>query len=157
MPCARLLLVLCFLTAARAEETANGALDRYRVIEVAPVQTFVYLGRVALAASPFQHEAGAFAASYTAKVVPFFFYNEQGRLRIDLPDAALRRLAPGVTVVFTGQAIRSDGLKRLVEGHATATSPDGGTLKVRLHVNRHVVLVFDTTYQLAGGARASGK
>jgi hypothetical protein len=151
-----LLLLLCILPGARADETADPGLARFQTIAVAPVETFVYLGRVALAAAPFQRAGGAFCARYTAKVIPFFFYNEEGTLSIDLADEALRRLVGGATVTFAGTAIREDGRKRLVEGYATATGPDGGTLKVRLHVNRRVVLVFDTTYLLAAAPKPSG-
>ncbi len=120
------------------------------MVWVAPVQTSFYLGRVALSAGAFRREAGGYSASYAAKVFPYYFWSETR----DSADRAPRRGAAAAWrrapwSPFTGKATRADGRERWVEGRVAATGPDGGTIKVRLHVSRRLVLVFDTTYRLA--------
>lgn len=156
MPCVRLLWLVCALLAVPAAWAADPQLARFGVVTVAPVTTSIYVGRVDLAASPFLRSEGSFFAQYAAAVRPFFFYSEKGNLRIDLADEGLRRLVSGQTVDFTGRAIRSDGLERVLEGRVTATGAGTGKIKVRLHVKRRVVLVFDTTYQLLPAVKPSG-
>jgi hypothetical protein len=144
------------LAAGPAAAEPEPGLARFGVVWVAPVQTSFYLGRVALSAGAFRREAGGYSASYAAKVFPYYFWSETGTLRIELSDEALRRLAAGAAVPFTGKATRADGRERWVEGRVAATGPDGGAIKVRLHVGRRLVLVFDTSYRLAPAVSPSG-
>lgn len=123
-------------------------LSRFDEVDAAPVKTSIYVGSVTLIAGPFRHAGGRFTASYVAKVFPYFFANEAGRLVIEVPDELLRQLAAGRTIHFTGRGIRSDGTIRPVEGVAAATGPSAGTLQVKIHVTRHLTLSFATTYRL---------
>jgi hypothetical protein len=101
-----------------------------------------------LSASRFIRHDQTYSADYQAKVFPYFFFNEGGRLFIEVPDSALREIADGRSFDFVGRAIRRDGRVRRVTGRVTPTSPTAGNLKVRLIVNRYLTLVFDSTYQL---------
>jgi hypothetical protein len=125
-------------------------LARFAAIEAAPVTTFIYVGTVRLSAGTFHRESGGYLANYAAKVFPYFFYNEHGRLWIDFSDADLARIAAGKPVDFTGRGIRSDGVIRPIDGCVTPTGDDGGRIHVRIHVGRHLVLAFESTYRLAG-------
>lgn len=116
---------------------------------VDPTKTSIYLGSVRLTLSPLQYRDGAFAADYAARVVPFFFFNEKGRLTIAFPDEQIRQLLRGETVYFQGQARNSAGRQRRIEGRAVPEGPGaaGGRIKVRVHVGK-VELIFNSTYRL---------
>jgi hypothetical protein len=138
------------LGAALAAATSGGAaeapLSQYDRIEVAPVKTSIYVGSVALKVPPMTRSNGGYEAQYTAKVFPYFFSNEAGKLRVDFADDALRKLERGETVEFTGRAVNEDGEERRVEGKATPADPTSGKLKVRVRVTKKVELIFNTTY-----------
>jgi hypothetical protein len=138
------LLLTDLLPRGRAEESR---LAGYQRVEVAPTRTSIYLGSVAMTMSTFARTDGAFESDYTAKVFPFFFYNESGRLRVELPDDALRQLERGEPIEFKGRAVRADGAERRVEGKATPTDAKSGKLKVRVFYSRRIELIFNTTYR----------
>ena len=119
----------------------------YERVEVAPAKTSIYLGTVAMTMPPFTRSDGGYEASYEATVFPFFFYNEAGRIRIELPDDLLRKLERGEPVDFSGRAIREDGAMRRVEGRAMPTDARSGNLKVRVFYSRRIELIFNTTYR----------
>lgn len=151
----RLWVLACFLPAF-ARAAGDPVLDRFAAVDTPPVKTFIYVGSVTLAAGRFVRQDGRFSAPYTAKVFPYFFYNEAGRMSIQIPDADLRKLAAGQTIAFTGTAVRADGLIRPLEGTATPTGPAGGQLKVKLHITKRVTLPFNTTYRLPAAAAVTG-
>ncbi len=122
----------------------------YARVEVAPAKTSIYIGTVSLAMPAFVREGGTYASAYTAKVFPYFFYNEEGRLAIEFSDAQLARLAAGETVEFTGRALRSDGAVHRLEGRAAPADAFSGKLKVRVFVSARIELIFNTTYRFAG-------
>ena len=90
---------------------------------------------------------GGFEAAYTAKVFPFFFYNEAGRLRVEISDASLRQLERGEAIDFKGRAVREDGAERRVEGRATPANGTSGKIKVRVFYSKRIELIFNTTYR----------
>jgi hypothetical protein len=124
---------------------------RYRRVEVAPTTTSIYIGSVSLALPPFERRPGEFATTYEAKVFPFFFYNETGRLQIEFSDEQLRRLEHGERISFQGRAQRADGVEHRVEGHATPGDATSGKIKVRVFATRSIELIFNTTYRFTGG------
>jgi hypothetical protein len=134
------------LAGARAETPAEGAL----IAMIAPARTSIYIGNVTLSVTPMTRHGGAYLSTYTAKVFPYFFYDESGQFRIEVSDADLFRLASGQSIDFTGAALRSDGVERPVLGRATPSSLADGRVKVRVFVSRRLVLVFNTTYHLSG-------
>ena len=119
----------------------------YTRVIVAPAKTSIYLGTVAMTMPPFVRANGGFEAAYTAKVFPFFFYNEAGRLRVEISDASLRQLERGETIEFQGRAVREDGAERRVEGRATPDSRTSGKIKVRVFYSKRIELIFNTTYR----------
>ncbi len=116
-------------------------------VDVAPTRTSIYIGTVSMTMATFERRPGAYESTYVAKVFPYFFYNEHGTLTIDLADAALRRLAAGEAVEFSGRAINSAREERRVEGKATPADARSGKLKVRVFVSKRIELIFNSTYR----------
>lgn len=141
------LLIACGWAAGSLSGAEAPPLARYDRAEVAPAKTSIYIGTVTLTLPPLARRDGAYETAYTAKVFPYFFSNESGRLRIDAGDDLLRRLARGETVEFTGRAVRTDGKERRVEGRAVPTDAASGKIKVRVHVPPRIELIFNTTYR----------
>ena len=124
---------------------------RYAQVTVEPTKTSIYIGSVSLTMPPFTRRAGTYLADYSAKVFPFFFYNERGNISIGFSDDNLRQLLRGETVYFTGHANNSAGAERRIEGRAI---PDGsnaghGKIKVRVWVGK-IQLIFNTVYRFTG-------
>ncbi len=151
MPLRRLLPGLLLAAAALAAEPAAARPDR---ATVPPLRTSIYVGSVVLATTEFRREGERFAATYEAKVFPWFFWGETGAIAIVVPDADLDRLARGETIEFTGDARNHKGKPRRVTGRAQPTDAASGRIKVRIAVD-DVALVFDGPYRLASGARLS--
>lgn len=154
VPCMRFLRLAAsfalFLAATMTfatEESLSAVFDR---VDVAPAQTSIYIGTVSMTMPTFVRENGTYAASYTAKVFPFFFYNESGRLEIDVSDDALRQLARGETITFVGRGVNTDGEHRHIEGRAVPTDAFSGQIKVRVFVTSRIELIFNTTYRFVG-------
>lgn len=146
----RLLAVLVATVVAFGQPHPPSRLDLAHV-HVAPMKTSIYVGSVAMDMPAFDRHDGGFESTYVAKVFPFFFYNEQGRVRVEFTDAMLARLHAGEPVDFTGLARRLDGAERRIEGRATpaAASADSGKLKIRVFYSKRVELIFNTTYSFA--------
>jgi hypothetical protein len=121
--------------------------------EIAPSKTSVLLAGVSLAVPTLTHAGAEFVSTYSVTVFPFFFFNEDGRFHVQLPDADLARLNHGQPIDFVGQAVRNDGAGRLVQGHAVPSGPNEGQVKIRVFYTRHIVLVFNTTYRLIGAIK----
>jgi hypothetical protein len=133
-----------------AAVTAPPLNPRYRRVEVAPTKTSIYIGSVSLNLPPMERRNGEFTATYEAKVFPFAFYNETGRLWIEFSDEQLHRLEQGERVSFQGHAQRADGVEHRVEGHATPADATSGKVKVRVFATKSVELIFNTTYRFTG-------
>ena len=136
---------------AAADGPAAAPLNpRYRRVEVAPTKTSIYVGTVSLALPPLERRQGDYTATYEAKVFPFFFYNETGRLWIECSDEQLRQLGRGERVAFQGRAQRADGSEHRVEGTVTPVDVTSGKVKVRVFATASVELIFNTTYRFTG-------
>jgi hypothetical protein len=131
---------------ARAAEAPPAAYDR---VDIEPAKTSIYLGSVTMTMPTFARKAGVYEAPYTAKLFPYFFLNEKGRLFVNAPDEVLTKLAHGEVVEFTGRAVRDDGVERHVEGKATPADASTGKIKVRVFVTKKLELIFNTTYRFA--------
>ncbi|MDO8540351.1 MAG: hypothetical protein Q7S40_07900 [Opitutaceae bacterium] len=145
---ATVFLIACVATAQAAELP----LDAFRRVVVPPAKTSIYIGTVTMTMPPFVRANGTYSTAYTAKVFPFFFYNEQGTLTIEMPDESLRKLERGEPVDLKGVAVRTDGAQRRVEGRATPADAKSGKLKVRVFVSKRTELIFNTTYRFEGGS-----
>ena len=144
-----LLACLCSVTwglPARATEAA--ALKRYDRVEIAPAKTSIYVGSVSMTLTPFLRKDGVYHSAYHAKVFPYFFWNEQGWIAIELSDDALRQLAKGEVVQFKGRGMNDDGEERHIEGRAVPADANSGKIKVRVFVSKRIQLIFNTTYRI---------
>lgn len=150
---ALLLLAAALAPPARASDD----LARFGRVEIAPASASFYIASVSMSYQPFQRRGAAFASSYVARVFPYFFLGEKGRIWINVPDDALRRVLRGEAVSFSGRAVNDSGDERKVEGTATPTGPWGGKIRVRVSVTRRIVLSYNTTYVLKGPRDAPAK
>jgi len=138
------LLALALGGMAWAQEAA---LARYDGVDIEPTKTSIYIGSVSMTMPTFIRKAGVYEATYEAKVFPYFFYHEEGRLFVEISDAALRRLERGEAVDFTGHGVNTDGTKRRIEGRAVPSDAASGKIKVRVFVTKRIQLIFNTTYR----------
>ena len=147
-----LALVLALLPglSARGAEAPDSRYDR---VEIAPAKTSIYVGSVTMTMPPFVRKNGVYESTYVAKVFPYFFYNEIGRLSIEVSDETLRKLAGGEIIEFKGRGVRDDGAERRVEAKATPLDATSGKIKVRVFVSKRTELIFNTTYRFAAEAK----
>src|SRR5688500_175406 len=144
----RLAICAALLSGAFHSDAAQSvALTGYERVAVAPAKTSIYLGTVSMTMPAFTRVNGGYEATYVAKVFPFFFYNEAGRLRVEISDAALRQLERGEPIEFEGRAVREDGAERKVLGKATPADAKSGKIKVRVFYSKRIELNFNTTYR----------
>ncbi len=129
-------------------ETPSPAIYQEATVEAA--KTSIYIGAVTLKMPPFARDTVTYASTYKARVFPFFFYNEDGRISIDLSDEDLQQLAAGQRVYFKGEAFNDAGEPRRVEGHADPADALSGKIKVRVWVSKNIELIFNTTYRFTG-------
>jgi len=149
----RLIAPFLVLMLAAAAFGAAAPLSRYDRVEIATTKTSIWVGSVTMTMPPFTRKNGVYESTYSAKVFPYFFYNESGKLFIEVADEALRRLERGEAIEFKGRAVRSGGDERRVEGKATPTDATSGTIKVRVFVSKRIELIFNSTYRLSPEAK----
>jgi hypothetical protein len=138
-----LLLALGAVAPSRADQPAVPA---PRVV-VAPMKTSIYVGSVTLTTSDFSTANEGFAATYEARVRPWFFWGESGKIAIKLPATDLTRLALGQTVEFKGEAANDKNKPRSVTGRAQPADATSGKIKVRIMADG-IELIFNGTYRL---------
>jgi len=143
------LLFWAVLAAALHGETPLDA--RYDKVAVEPVKTSIFIGYVKLTAPVFTRTRAGYVSAYDASVFPFFFWDERGKMTIEISDDDLRRAARGETVLFKGRAENSDGGTRPIVGRAVPQDATRGKLKVRVFVSSRIQLIFNTTYRFVGG------
>ena len=123
--------------------------DAWRKVTIEPAWTSIYVGTVSLRLPEFtRNAAGEYESTYTARVLPWFFQNETGRLVIRASDDDLRRLGRGEVIEFTGRAVNHAGEERIVTGRATPADAVSGRIKVRVRVSTSIELIFNTSYRL---------
>ncbi len=140
-------VLLLSLLAPLLRATDEKPLAAYQRVDVAPAKTSIYVGTVSLTTPTLVRNHETFETTYAAKVFPYFFSSESGRLSVELSDGQLRQLERGETVEFKGRGVRTDGAERRVEGKATPTDARSGKIKVRVFVSKRVELIFNTTYR----------
>lgn len=146
-------IVLVLLALVAPLRGADGALDRFGIVAIKPATTSILVATITMSMPPFIRHGVVYSSTYSAKVFPYFFYNEKGRIWITVTEDDLRRSAAGKPVDFKGHALSDSGDERRVEGHAVATSPWGGKIRVRVFVTKRIALNYDTTYDLRGVTR----
>jgi hypothetical protein len=143
-------LSLALFLLSGAVRLAAGPYDR---VEIPVTKTSIYIGNVTLIPGVLERSDGAYKTSYQAKVFPYFFLSEAGRLQIDFSDEQLAQLERGERVAFSGIAHNKDGETRRIEGHATPRAPgtSEGTIKVRIFVTKKIELIFNSQYRFTAG------
>jgi hypothetical protein len=144
--------VVLILVIAATLRGADDTMARFNVIDIKPSVASLYIASVTMIMPPFVRRKAVYSSTYYAKVFPYFFYSERGRIWIVVPDADLRRASLGQPVDFVGHALSDSGDERKVEGHAIPTGPTGGKIRVRVFITRRIALNYDTTYELKGAA-----
>ncbi len=152
----RLIILSALLTGASPASGADPLPPppgpHYAEATVETAKTSIYIGSVTLAMPPFRRVGEGYESSYTAKVFPFFFASESGRITIDLSDDELRRIAAGESLDFTGRAEESGGDPRRIEGRIAPDDAASGQIKVRVWVSPRIELIFNTTYRFTGSS-----
>ena len=102
--------------------------------------------------SPLTRRGNVYTSDYSVKVFPFFFFNERGRISIEVSAEQLQQLARGETVDLKGHASNSRGAERRIGGRAVSDSIGGdrGKIKVRVWVSKNIELIFNTAYRFTG-------
>jgi hypothetical protein len=149
-------LAVLALAAAGTARGGGDPLARFNVVAIKPASTSLFLATVSMSFQPFVLHRTVFSSTYSARVFPYFFWSEKGRIWIVVPADGLSRADHGETIAFTGHARNEAGEERKVEGHATPTGPLGGNIQVRVYVSRRIFLTYDSTYELRGAAPAQG-
>jgi len=147
------LVTLIGASSTSAQEESGAVAERpkfYQRATVAPAKTSIYIGNVKLTMPSFERVEDRYESTYEAKVFPFFFYNESGRINITIADEDLLRLAAGERVHFKGEAFDTSDELRKVEGHADPSDERSGKIKVRVWVSKNIELIFNTTYRFDG-------
>ncbi len=140
----------CFLLAAAHAGAAGAPPHAGDKLVIESSSTKVPLNTATLTVAPLPREHGVYAGSYEVKVSPVSFTSEKGDLTVNFPDDALRKLAGKSQASFHGEATNSDGKHRTIDGSATPTSADGGTITLKI-ISERGKLVFRTTYRFVPG------
>lgn len=130
----------------RAETPAVAAVTNWDHVTVPPMKTSIYVGNVTLTTSQFERSGSTLVGTYEAKVFPWFFWGETGKISITLTDANLASMARSETAEFTGEAANQKGKPRKVTGRTQPIDATSGRIKVRILADG-VELIFNGTYQ----------
>ena len=142
----RLYLFLLLGAAAGLRVPAAPGLTNWEHVQVAPMKTSIYVGSVRLTTGTFERQGSTLATVYEAKVVPWFFWGETGRITITLTDTDLAKMARGETADFTGEAFNHKNKPRHVTGRVEPATANSGKIKVRIMADG-IELVFNSTYE----------
>jgi len=145
-----LLPLFCLLASLPAAEPAAPILTGWDRVTVAPMKTSIYIGSVTLATEPFVRTGSTLATTYEAKVWPWFFWGETGRITITLTDANLASMARSERTEFTGEATNHKHKPRTVTGRADPADAVSGKFKIRIMADGHE-LIFNGSYRFGEG------
>lgn len=143
----RPLLLALLVVFAPTLRGASAAGDWNRVT-IPPLKTSIYVGSVTLTPGILVREGHTLSTTYEAKVFPWIFWGETGRITIQLTEAALAGLARGEVVDFTGEALNHKSKPRSVSARAYPADAHSGKVKIRIRVD-DTELIFNGTYQLS--------
>ncbi len=115
-------------------------------VRVSPMKTSIYVGSVRLTTGIFERQGSNLSTTYDARVVPWFFWGETGRITITLTDADLAQLAKGQTAEFSGEGTNQKNKPRKISGRAQPADASSGKIKVRVMADG-IELIFNGTYQ----------
>jgi len=130
-----------------AETIAAPAGTQWNHITVEPMKTSIYVGSVRLNTGVFERNGENFSTTYDARVVPWFFWNENGTITLTLTEAEWAKLAKGERTEFKGEASNEKRKPRHVTGWAQPADRTSGKIKVRVLADG-IELIFNGRYQL---------
>ena len=145
----RLCLLLMLSAVAPLPAATAPILTGWDRISVAPMKTSIYVGSVTLTTGVFERQGSTLGTTYEAKVFPWFFWGETGKITITLADAELANLAKGEKAEFIGEAANHKNKPRKVTGFAQPADATSGKFKIRILADGHE-LIFNGTYQFVG-------
>jgi hypothetical protein len=131
---------------------AAQAPDPYAVIHVAPAKTSIYIGRLLVTPSPFVRTASGYTSNLSLELFPYF-YHDDAKVYIDVPEAKVMRLQGGNAIEFKGRVVRRNGQSRKLTGRAVPTGNSAGKLSILVYLTSKVTVAFNTTYTLLAPAR----
>lgn len=137
---------------SRAADPAPVAATGWDSVTVAPMKTSIYVGSVTLTTEAFVRTGSTLASTYEAKVRPWFFWGETGKITITLTDANLASMARSEASEFTGEAANHKNKPRTVTGRIQPADATSGKIKVRIMADG-VELVFNGTYKFASSGK----
>ncbi len=140
-------LMLAAVAPLRAETAP--ILTGWDRVSIGPMKTSIYVGTVTLVPGVFVREGSTLAATYEAKVFPWFFWGEHGKIMITLTDADLANMAKGEKAEFTGEAANHKNKPRKVTGFAQPADASSGKIKVRILADGYE-LIFNGSYRFGG-------
>ena len=140
------LLLLFLLGVATLRADTTQVAGEWDAVSVPPMKTSIYIGSVSLTTGVFRREGHDLAGTYEAKVWPWFFWNETGRITITLAPDELAKLSRPGRVEFAGTAVNRRGKPRTLTGYAEGAGDATGRIKVRIVVDG-TELVFNGTYR----------
>jgi hypothetical protein len=149
-----IIFVLLILADARLADAqtsvppGNYAAQIDRRMFVDPSSTNVSLGKVSLTVNPLTHKGMYYLGGYQIKVVPYYFKNEAGTLKMEASEDSVQKLAQGIKMKFTGKATNTKtGLQKSITGIATPSTNNRGSAVFTV-ITEHGLMVFNTTYHL---------
>ena len=143
-----LLLVLGAVAGLRAEPAS--IVTGWDHVCVAPMKTSIYIGSVTLTTGVFERAGSSLTTTYQARVFPWVFWSESGRITIGLTDAGLAAMAKGEKAEFSGVAANQKSKPRKVTGYAVPADASSGMIKVRILADGYT-LVFNGSYRFGTG------
>lgn len=152
MPRSILCLLLLLGAVATLPAQTTPVLTSWDRIVLPPMKTSIYVGSVILTTEALVRSGSTLSSTYEAKVRPWFFWGETGKITITLSDAALASMSRGERAEFTGEATNHKKKPRTVTGYAQPTDASAGKIKVRIMADG-IELIFNGTYKF----ESSGK
>ena len=138
-------LMLAAVGVLRAQPAT--ATIEWSTVAIESMKTSIYIGNVTLTTSEFKRDGDQYTATYEARVWPWVFWSETGRITIRLPAADIERLERGERVEFVGDAANHKSKPRHITGRADRTSDGAGKIKVRIGVD-DTELIFNGIYRV---------
>ena len=144
----RSILCLLLLLGAVAVLPAQTApvLTSWDRITIPPMKTSIYIGSVTLTTDALVRSGSTLSSTYEAKVRPWFFWGETGKITITLTDAAIASMSRGERAEFSGEATNHKKKPRSVTGYAQPADASSGKIKVRIMADG-IELVFNGSYK----------
>jgi hypothetical protein len=136
------------------DSTNSARADRVLLIDRSSMPVFA--GKATLTIGPLGRTNGVYTGDYEYAVFPWFQFDEQGKLAINVSDESLAQANQGKVVTVTGTATASGkgGPRRPIVIIATPVDNDHGTLQLSFLAGSRK-MIFTPAYHFADNATAS--